>query len=146
MNDLFKNGLFQKALSTGLDFALTAGEKLQTLVAEAIEKGKTYQETRKEKAEKAEETEQETETQTAEASTDSEESEKETETQSEAKTSRWEEYEHRLRKLVETAISKFNFIRNDDHERLEARIIALEEKMAKIAQQLAEKADDSQKQ
>ncbi len=145
MNDLFKNGLFQKALSTGLDFALTAGEKLQTIVAEAIEKGKNYQETRKEKAEKAEETEQEAEAQPAEAATDSEDN-KESETQSEAKTSRWEEYEHRLRKLVETAVSKFNFIRNDDHERLEARIAALEEKMAKIAQQLAGQADDSQKQ
>jgi len=143
MNDLFKNGLFQKALSTGLDFALTAGEKLQTIVAEAIEKGKTYQERQKEKGE---ETEQETEAQPAEASTDSEETEQETGTQSEAKTSRWEEYEHRLRKLVETAVSKFNFIRNDDHERLEARIVALEEKMAKIAQQLAGQADDSQKQ
>ncbi len=146
MNDFLKNGLFQKALSTGIEFALTAGEKLQTIVAEAIEKAKNYQETRKEKAEKAEESEQEPETQAAEAATDNESTDKDSENTSETKSTRWEDYEQRLRRLADAAISKFNFIRNDDHEKLEARIVALEEKMAKIAQQLATQGEDSHKQ
>ena len=141
MNDFFKNGLLQKALTTGLEFALTAGEKIQTIVSEAIEKGKSYQENRSKKAEQETETEQEAEK--AEATSDADNTEK---TETENKSSLWDEYEQRLRRLIETATSKFNFTRNDDHSRLENRIAALEEKMAKIAQQLTEQHEDSNKQ
>jgi polyhydroxyalkanoate synthesis regulator phasin len=56
---------------------------------------------------------------------------------------RWEEYEHKLKDLVSTAISKLNFTRNDDHTRLEARIAALEEKLSHLAELVSEQGGNN---
>lgn len=131
------NDLVKKAMTTGLNIAVTAGEKLHTAMGTLIEKSKTLQE--RYKVEEDEEEIEEDETAKGEAV------EGEATTESEAaepKASRWEEYEHKLRRLVETAISKFNFIRNDDHERMEERISILEEKLSYIAQLVADQNEE----
>ncbi len=129
------NDLFKKAFSTGLSLAVFAGEKLQTALVTVLEKSKTMQERYAPEVEEKQE-EEKVET-TGEASKD------EADTSTEApKASRWEEYEHKLRRLVEAAISKFNFIRGDDHQRMEERISLLEEKLSYIAKLVSEQAEE----
>lgn len=128
------NDLMKKAFSAGLSFAVFAGEKLQTALGTVLEKSKTMQERYAPEVEET--TEEEKVESTGEAAKD------EQETAEAPKTSRWEEYEHKLRRLVEAAISKFNFIRGDDHQRLEERISLLEEKLSYIAKLVAEQSEE----
>jgi polyhydroxyalkanoate synthesis regulator phasin len=127
------NDLVKKAVSTGLSIAVFAGEKLHSTMGDIIEKSKTIQE-RYNTAEDEEEAD-ESEENEAEAINDEAED-------AEPKTTRWEEYEHKLRRLVDSAISKFNFIRNDDHQRMEERITILEEKLSYIAKLVAEQNEE----
>lgn len=158
---MIMNNLVKKAFSTGLHIAVFAGEKLHEAMGNIIEKSKTIQERYNTEAEEADEEEEvvaakkatakskKAEAKSKEAEAESikdEEAKAESEEQdSEAKPSRWEEYEHKLRRLVETAISKFNFIRNDDHSRMEERISILEEKLSYIAQLVADQNEESSK-
>lgn len=128
------NDLVKKAVSTGLSIAVFAGEKLHSTMGDIIEKSKTIQE-RYNTEEADEEEADEIEENEAEAINDEAEG-------AEPKTTRWEEYEHKLRRLVESAISKFNFIRNDDHQRMEERISILEEKLSYIAKLVAEQNEE----
>ena len=129
------NDLVKKAVSKGLSIAVFAGEKLHSTMGDIIEKSKTIQE--RYNTEEADEEEDESEENDAEAINDEADNEG-----AEPKTTRWEEYEHKLRRLVESAISKFNFIRNDDHQRMEERITILEEKLSYIAKLVAEQNEE----
>ncbi len=158
---MIMNNLVKKAFSTGLHIAVFAGEKLHEAMGSIIEKSKTIQERYNTEAEEAEEEEEVTakkatakskkaeaknaKSKDAEAEAVKDEADAESEEATEAKPSLWEEYEHKLRRLVETAISKFNFIRNDDHSRMEERISILEEKLSYIAQLVADQNEESSK-
>jgi hypothetical protein len=158
---MIMNNLVKKAFSTSLHIAVLAGEKLHEAMGNIIEKSKTIQERYSTEAEDEEIEEEDfaakkaaaknkkstAKSKDAEAeSVKDEEATAESEEQDgEAKPSRWEEYEHKLRRLVETAISKFNFIRNDDHIRMEERISILEEKLSYIAQLVADQNEESSK-
>ncbi len=126
MNDLFK-----KAIQAGLGLAVVTTERVKEIVEDFVEKGKTYQE-KQEKEEKEEETPK------GEAAQDKEENE--------PKQSRFEEIENRVRKLIENAISRFNFIKSDEHERIEKRIEALEEKLNQLVKEtIGQKTESSER-
>jgi Sec-independent protein translocase protein TatA len=155
-NAMIMNNLVKKAFSTGLHIAVFAGEKLHEAMGSIIEKSKTIQERYNTEAEEADEEEEVTakkatakskkaDAKSKEAEAEAVKDEAESEEATEAKPSLWEEYEHKLRRLVETAISKFNFIRNDDHSRMEERISILEEKLSYIAQLVADQNEESSK-
>jgi polyhydroxyalkanoate synthesis regulator phasin len=126
MNDLFK-----KAIQAGLGLAVVTTERVKEIVEDFVEKGKTYQE-KQEKEVKEEETVK------GEAAQDKEENE--------PKQSRFEEIENRVRKLIENAISRFNFIKSDEHERIEKRIEALEEKLNQLVKEtIGQKTESSER-
>jgi polyhydroxyalkanoate synthesis regulator phasin len=126
MNDLFK-----KAIQAGLGLAVVTTERVKEIVEDFVEKGKTYQD-KQEKEEKEEETVK------GEAAQDKEENE--------PKQSRFEEIENRVRKLIENAISRFNFIKSDEHERIEKRIEALEEKLNQLVKEtIGQKTESSER-
>lgn len=126
--------LIKKTISTGLHLAVLTGEKLHTTMGNIIEKSKTIQERYNTEIEEDEDEENEAK---ADAINDEDDTDG-----AEPKSTRWEEYEHKLRRLVESAISKFNFIRSDDHQRMEERIAILEEKLSYIAKLVAEKNEE----
>jgi polyhydroxyalkanoate synthesis regulator phasin len=127
MNDLFK-----KAIQAGLGLAVITTERVKEIVEDFVEKGKSYQD-KQEKESKEEE-----ETQKGEAAQDKEENE--------PKQSRFEEIENRVRKLIENAISRFNFIKSDEHERIEKRIEALEEKLNQLVKEtIGQKTESSER-
>ena len=140
-NFLNMNTLFKKAVTTGLDIALVAGAKLQEVVADIIEKGKTYQEKYKQEEEAQAESVQDPAAPAATTETPTETEEQD----NTAKVNRWEEYEHRLRELVSTAVAKLNLIRNDQHQEIEARIANLEAKLSELAALVAESNQDNEK-
>lgn len=116
MNDLFK-----KAIQAGLGLAVVTTERVKEIVEDLVEKGKTYQE-KQEKEEK--------EDSKGEAAEDKEETGE--------KHNRFEEIEQRVRKLIESAISRFNFIKSDEHERIEKRIAVLEDKLNQLVKDTIE--------
>jgi polyhydroxyalkanoate synthesis regulator phasin len=127
MNDLFK-----KAIQAGLGLAVITTERVKEIVEDFVEKGKSYQD-KQEKESKEEE-----ETQKGEAAQDKEENE--------PKQSRFEEIENRVRKLIENAIARFNFIKSDEHERIEKRIEALEEKLNQLVKEtIGQKTESSER-
>ena len=123
MNDLFK-----KAIQAGLGFAVVTTEKVKEIVDDLVEKGKSYQEkfATEEKGEKFEKEEEVN----GEAAADQE--------YNEPKQSRFEEIEQKVRKLIENAVARFNFIKSDEHERIEKRIEALEEKLNQLVKETVE--------
>lgn len=155
MNEFFNmNNLLKGALSTGLNVALMAGEKFQQVVEELVEKGKDFQEkqtsakskskSKKNKKSAPIEEVDAVDAETVEAEAAHAETEEAPKAEKEPKSAnRWEEYEHKLKDLVSTAISKLNFTRNDDHARLEARIAALEEKLSYLAELVSEQGGNN---
>lgn len=155
MNEFFNmNNLLKGALSTGLNVALMAGEKFQQVVEELVEKGKDFQEkqtsakskskSKKNKKSAPIEEVDAVDAETVEAEAAHAETEEAPKAEKEPKSAnRWEEYEHKLKDLVSTAISKLNFTRNDDHARLEARIAALEEKLSHLAELVSEQGGNN---
>jgi hypothetical protein len=126
------------------------------VVEELVEKGKDFQEKQssaksKSKSKKNKKTAPAEEVEAVDAeAVDAEAAHAESETQEAPKAekepksaNRWEEYEHKLKDLVSTAISKLNFTRNDDHARLEARIAALEEKLSHLAELVSEQGGNN---
>lgn len=109
MNDLFK-----KAMQVGLGLAVVTTEKVKDIVEDLVEKGKKYQDKQDDTAEKEEAK--------GEAAEDS----------AEHKNTRFEEIEQRVRKLIENAIARFNFIKSDEHDRIENRIEKLEERLNQL--------------
>jgi polyhydroxyalkanoate synthesis regulator phasin len=127
MNDLFK-----KAIQAGLGLAVVTTERVKEIVEDFVDKGKTYQENQEK------ETKEEEETVKGESSQDKEENE--------AKQSRIEEIEARVRKLIESAVARFNFIKSDEHERIEKRIEALEEKLNQLVKEtIGQKTERSER-
>jgi polyhydroxyalkanoate synthesis regulator phasin len=125
MNDLFK-----KAIQAGLGLAVVTTEKVKDIVADLVEKGKVYQ-AKEEKEEKEEAAK-------GEAAEDKD--------GTETKHSRFEEIEQRVRKLIENAIARFNFIKSDEHERIEKRIEALEEKLNQLVKEtVVQKTESSER-
>ena len=113
------NPLIKKAMYAGIGLAVVAKERVELVVEDLIKKGQAYQ------GEHSEE----------EPIVNVEEPKAETSEEEGSKFSRLEEYEQKLRKLVDSAVAKLNFSRNsDEHERIEKRIEALEEKLSKLAQ------------
>lgn len=155
MNEFFNmNNLLKGALSTGLNVALMAGEKFQQVVEELVEKGKDFQEkqtsakskskSKKNKKSAPIEEVDAVDVETVEAEAAHTETEEAPKAEKEPKSAnRWEEYEHKLKDLVSSAISKLNFTRNDDHARLEARIAALEEKLSHLAELVSEQGGNN---
>lgn len=121
MNDLFK-----KAIQAGLGLAVVTTERVKDIVEDLVEKGKTYQD-KQEKEENADSK--------GEAAEDKEETGE--------KHNRFEEIEQRVRKLIETAISRFNFIKSDEHEGIEKRIAVLEEKLNQLVKDTIEAKTES---
>ncbi len=114
MNDLFK-----KAMQAGLGLAVVTTEKVKDIVEDLVEKGKKYQDKQEDAAEQEEAK--------GEAAEDQE--------QPEHKNTRFEEIEQRVRKLIENAIARFNFIKSDEHERIEKRIEKLEERLNQLVKE-----------
>jgi polyhydroxyalkanoate synthesis regulator phasin len=125
MNDLFK-----KAIQAGLGLAVITTERVKDIVEDLVAKGKVYQD----KQEKEDKEEQE-EVAKGEAAEDKD--------AAEPKHSRFEEIEQRVRKLIENAIARFNFIKSDEHERIEKRIEALEEKLNQLVKETVEQKTES---
>ena len=121
MNDLFK-----KAIQAGLGLAVVTTERVKDIVEDLVEKGKTYQD----KQEK-------------EANADSKGQAEEDKEETGEKHNRFEEIEQRVRKLIETAISRFNFIKSDEHEGIEKRIAVLEEKLNQLVKDTIEAKTES---
>jgi polyhydroxyalkanoate synthesis regulator phasin len=136
INQIFKkkvmNDLFKKAIQAGLGLAVVTTERVKEIVEDFVDKGKTYQENQEK------ETKEEEETVKGEYSQDKEENE--------AKQSRIEEIEARVRKLIESAVARFNFIKSDEHERIEKRIEALEEKLNQLVKEtIGQKTERSER-
>jgi polyhydroxyalkanoate synthesis regulator phasin len=125
MNDLFK-----KAIQAGLGLAVITTERVKDIVEDLVAKGKVYQD----KQEKEDKEKQE-EVAKGEAAEDKD--------AAEPKHSRFEEIEQRVRKLIENAIARFNFIKSDEHERIEKRIEALEEKLNQLVKETVEQKTES---
>ncbi len=119
------NDLFRKAIQAGLGFAVVTTEKVKEIVDDLVEKGKSYQE----KFSAEEKTENDDDV-NGEAAGDQE--------NNEPKQSRFEEIEQKVRKLIENAVARFNFIKSDEHERIEKRIEALEEKLNQLVKETVE--------
>lgn len=109
MNDLFK-----KAMQVGLGLAVVTTEKVKDIVEDLVEKGKKYQDKQEDTLEK-----EEVKGEAAEDDVDH-------------KNTRFEEIEQRVRKLIENAIARFNFIKSDEHDRIENRIEKLEERLNQL--------------
>ena len=128
------NHLVKKAFYSGLNIAVATGEKVHEIMGTVIEKSKELQERFQE--------EEEIEIVDASHCEDHEHYENECEgcenANQEGDKSTWQEYEHKMRNLVDAAVAKFNFIKRDDHKVIEKRIAALEEKLDHITELLAQ--------
>ena len=136
------NQLLEKAFYIGLGLAAVAKERSEQVIEELLEKGKAL---RKENSETSEQIEEEFPSQ-ADLETELDEqleAVKQAEEEQVSKTSILEEYEQKLRKLIDGAIARFNFIRRDDHQRIEQRIEALEAKLTELAQQAQTKNSET---
>ncbi|MCP4438877.1 MAG: hypothetical protein GY810_08020 [Aureispira sp.] len=111
MNDFLK-----KTMYAGLGLAVVTREKAEKLFDELAEKGKEYR--------KEEETSEQEEVK-AESVADQEDASKHT---------FFEDYEQKLRKLVENTFAKFNFMKSDEQEHIANRIEQLEEKLSKLVE------------
>jgi polyhydroxyalkanoate synthesis regulator phasin len=125
MNDLFK-----KAVQAGLGFAVITTEKAKDIVEDLLEKSKYYQE----KFSNENESDSKEEEVDGEAVNDSD--------HDEVKNSRLEEFESKVRKLIESTVSRFNFVKNEEYDRVEKRIEALEKKLNQLVKEIV----DSKKQ
>ncbi len=124
------NELFKKAIQAGLGLAVVTTERVKEIVEDLVEKGKTYQDKQEKDAQE--------DTPKGEAAEDKEEVE--------GKQTRFEEIEQRVRKLIESAVARFNFIKSDEHERIEKRIAVLEEKLNQLVKDTIEaKAETSER-
>lgn len=133
MNDLFK-----KAMQAGLGLAVVTTEKVKDIVDDLVEKGKQYQEEQDVQAKEAPAAPQEGEGEVVEGEAVADKA------QPEQPHNRLEELESRLRKLVENAIERFNFIKGDEHERIEKRIERLEERLSELVKTNTELAEESE--
>lgn len=131
MNDLFK-----KAMQAGLGLAVVTTEKVKDIVDDLVEKGKQYQEEQEVVDQKAPAAPQEGESEAVEGEAVADEA------QPGQAHNRLEELEGRLRKLVENAIERFNFIKGDEHERIEKRIERLEERLSELVKANTELAEE----
>jgi polyhydroxyalkanoate synthesis regulator phasin len=123
MNDLFK-----KAMQAGLGLAVVTTEKVKDIVEDLVEKGKKYQDKKEELVEQ-----EEAKGEAAEDATDQ-------------KNTRFEEIEQGVRKLIENAIARFNFIKSDEHDRIESRIEKLEERLnALVKENIETKTESSER-
>lgn len=109
------NKMLKKAMYASFGLAIVTREKTAQLFEELVAKGKAYHEKETEEQEDVE----------AEAVADQDE---------ENKHSFFEDYEQRLRKLVENTFAKFNFMKNDEREHISNRIEELEEKLSKLVE------------
>ncbi|EJF55029.1 hypothetical protein SapgrDRAFT_3389 [Saprospira grandis DSM 2844] len=137
MNDLFK-----KAMQAGLGLAVVTTEKVKDIVDDLVEKGKQYQEEQDVMDQEAPAAPQEGESEVVEGEAVADEA------QPGQAHNRLEELEGRLRKLVENAIERFNFIKGDEHERIEKRIERLEERLSELVKantELAEECESSER-
>ncbi|AFC26544.1 phasin family protein [Saprospira grandis] len=137
MNDLFK-----KAMQAGLGLAVVTTEKVKDIVDDLVEKGKQYQEEQEVMDQEAPAAPQEGESEVVEGEAVADEA------QPGQAHNRLEELEGRLRKLVENAIERFNFIKGDEHERIEKRIERLEERLSELVKantELAEECESSER-
>jgi len=121
MNDLFK-----KAVQAGLGFAVITTEKAKDIVEDLLEKSKYYQE----KFSNENESDSKEEEVDGEAVNDSD--------HDEVKNSRLEEFESKVRKLIESTVSRFNFVKNEEYDRVEKRIEALEKKLNQLVKEIVE--------
>lgn len=136
MNDVLKN-----LLHAGIGLAVSATEKIQKVVDELVVRGKEYQESIKNKEEEAKaETNKE---EAPKAETQAETTAKTEETTATETHNRFEEIEQKIRRWIDTAIARFGFIRNDDHEKIAERIARLEEKLSQLAKDAAEQSADN---
>ena len=139
MNDVLKN-----ILHAGIGLAVSTTEKLQKWMDELVERGKDYQDTLKSKKEAAQEEEvPATPNTTAEATVETEETAPKTEETTSESHSRFEEIEQKVRRWIDTAVARFGFIRNDDHEKIADRIARLEEKLSQLAKDAAEQSSET---
>lgn len=133
------NHLVKKAFTTGLNLAVFTGEKVHSVMGTVIEKSKELQERFQEELEEEEEEMEEFEATHCEAHDEFEEECDDCESaKSESDKSTWQEYEQKMRNLVDIAVAKFNFIKRDDHKVIERRIDALEEKLDHITDLLSQ--------
>lgn len=136
MNDVLKN-----LLHAGIGLAVSATEKIQKVVDELVVRGKEYQESIKNKEEEAKAEANKEEAPKAE--TQAETTAKTEETTATETHNRFEEIEQKIRRWIDTAIARFGFIRNDDHEKIAERIARLEEKLSQLAKDAAEQSADN---
>lgn len=125
MNDLFK-----KAVQAGLGFAVITTEKAKDIVEDLLEKSKYYQE----KFSNDDVSDSKEEDENGEAVNDND--------QDDLKNSRFEDLEFKVRKLIENTVSRFNFVKNEEYDRVEKRIEALEKKLNQLVKEIV----DSKKQ
>lgn len=107
--------MLKKAMYAGLGLAVVTREKTEQIFSDLVEKGRAYREKEAEEQEDID----------AESVADQDE---------ETKNSFFEDYEQRLRKLVENTFAKFNFMKNDEREHISNRIAELEEKLSKLVE------------
>ena len=60
------------------------------------------------------------------------------EIQDEIKNNRFEDLEVKVRKLIENTVSRFNFVKNEEYDRVEKRIEALEKKLNQLVKEIIE--------
>jgi polyhydroxyalkanoate synthesis regulator phasin len=121
MNDLFK-----KAVQAGLGFAVITTEKAKDIVEDLLEKSKYYQE----KYTNDNDLDSNQEDVDGEAVNDDD--------QDEIKNNRFEDLEVKVRKLIENTVSRFNFVKNEEYDRVEKRIEALEKKLNQLVKEIIE--------
>jgi polyhydroxyalkanoate synthesis regulator phasin len=121
MNDLFK-----KAVQAGLGFAVITTEKAKDIVEDLLEKSKYYQE----KYTNDNDLDSNQEDVDGEAVNDDD--------QDEVKNNRFEDLEVKVRKLIENTVSRFNFVKNEEYDRVEKRIEALERKLNQLVKEIVE--------
>ena len=121
MNDLFK-----KAVQAGLGFAVITTEKAKDIVEDLLEKSKYYQE----KYTNDNDLDSNQEDVDGEAVNDDD--------QDEIKNNRFEDLEVKVRKLIENTVSRFNFVKNEEYDRVEKRIEALERKLNQLVKEIIE--------
>jgi polyhydroxyalkanoate synthesis regulator phasin len=121
MNDLFK-----KAVQAGLGFAVITTEKAKDIVEDLLEKSKYYQE----KYTNDNDLDSNQEDVDGEAVNDDD--------QDEIKNNRFEDLEVKVRKLIENTVSRFNFVKNEEYDRVEKRIEALERKLNQLVKEIVE--------
>ena len=123
-------------MQAGLGLAVVTTEKVKNIVDDLVEKGKQYQEEQEVMDQEAPAAPQEGESEVVEGEAVADEA------QPGQAHNRLEELEGRLRKLVENAIERFNFIKGDEHERIEKRIERLEERLSELVKANTELAEE----